>query len=90
MVETTSNSENTIFDELDSLTEAELEGIISNEPAKANAAKYVLGRLLIEGTSPAKVVADDAKGASWIKSAAKDGHLPSIEYKTYYDIRFAA
>ena len=29
------------------------------------------------------------KGKNWIKTSAKNGHLPSIEYQTYYDIRFA-
>jgi len=44
---------------------------------------------MIEATNPAKVIPNDAKGANWIKTAAKNGHLPSIEYLTYYDIRFA-
>lgn len=78
-----------VFDSLDQLNETELEAVISNEPAKANDARYVLGRLLIEGTSAEKVPKNDTKGINWIKTAAKNGHLPSLEYKTYYDIRFA-
>lgn len=43
---------------------------------------------MIEGTSPTKVPVNDAMGANYIKTAAKNDHLHSIEYKTYYDIRF--
>ena len=70
------------------MNEAELEAIITKEPAKANDARYVLGRLLIEGTNP-DVPKNDTKGLNWIKTAAKNGHVPSLEYKTYHDIRFA-
>lgn len=63
--------------------------MIANEPAKADDARFVLGRLLIEGTNPSKVTVNDTKGINWIKTSAKNGHVPSIEYKTYYDIRFA-
>lgn len=86
MVETTTPC---IHDELDQLTEAELESIISKEPTKADDARFVLGRLLIEGTNPSKVAVNDTKGINWIKTSAKNGHIPSIEYKTYYDIRFS-
>lgn len=77
-----------LHDQLDLLNEAELESIIANEPAKANDARYILGRLLIEGTNPL-VAVNETKGINWIKHAAKNNHVPSIEYKTYYDIRFA-
>ena len=70
------------------MTEAELETIIANEPAKADEARYILGRLLIEGTNAPKVAVNDTKGINWIKTAAKNGHVLSTEYKTYYDIRF--
>ena len=71
------------------MTEAELEGIIANEPAKADDARFVLGRLCIEGTTnPDKVPTNDTKGINWIKTAAKNGHVASIEYQTYYNIRF--
>ena len=48
----------------------------------------MLGRLLIEGISPQKVPKNETKGVNWLKTAAKNGHIPSVEYKTYYDIRF--
>ena len=48
----------------------------------------MLGRLLIEGISPQNVPKNETKGINWIKTAAKNGHIPSVEYKTYYDIRF--
>ena len=72
------------------MTEAELEGFISNEPSKANDARYMLGRLLIEGTNPDKVPKNETKGIDLIKDAARNGHIPSVEYRTYYDIRFAS
>ena len=77
-----------IFDVLDQMTEAELEAIIANEPAKANDARYILGRLLIEGSNP-EIAKNDTKGINWVKTAAKNGHIISLEYKTYHDIRFA-
>ena len=77
-----------LHDVLDQMNEAELETIIANEPAKADDARYILGRLLIEGTNPTKVPVNDTKGINWIKTAAKNGHVLSTEYKTYYDIRF--
>ena len=89
MVESAANlTREQLYDQLDQLNVEELEQIIANEPAKADNARYVLGRLYIEGTSPAKVPMDSIKGAVWIKTAAKNDHLDSIEYKTYYDIRF--
>ena len=42
---------------------------------------------MIEGTSD-KVPKNENKGLNWLKEAVKKGHLPSIEYKTYWDIRF--
>lgn len=66
-----------------------MESVIANEPAKADHARYVLGKLLIEGSNPDKVAINETKGGNWIKTAAKNGHVPSIEYKVYYDIRFA-
>ena len=78
-----------LADTLDELTEAELEAVIANQPAKADEARFVLGRLQIEGLSPEKVPVNDTKGINWVKTAAKNGHLGALEYKTYYDIRFA-
>jgi len=31
---------------------------------------------------------NENKGLNWLKEALKKGHLPSLEYKTYWDIRF--
>mgnify|MGYP001626789115 CR=1 FL=1 len=79
-----------LCDTLDQMNEAELESFIEgSEPAKANEARYILGKLLIEGSNPDKVPVNDTKGINWIKTSAKNGHISSIEYKTYYDIRFA-
>ena len=90
MVDSTSaQTPQQLHDELDQLTEAELEAVITNEPAKADEARYVLARLLIEGTSPVKVPKNETKGVNWLKTSAKNGHIFSVEYKTYYDIRFA-
>lgn len=50
-------------------------------------ARYVLGKLMIEGSSD-KVSKNENKGLNWLKEAVKKGHAPSIEYKTYWDIRF--
>jgi len=42
---------------------------------------------MIEGTS-SKVAKNENKGLNWLKEAVKNGHIPSLEYKTYWDIRF--
>jgi hypothetical protein len=42
---------------------------------------------MIEATSD-KVAKNENKGLSWLKEAIKNGHMPSMEYKTYWDIRF--
>ena len=70
------------------MTEAELEGEIANDPAKADDARYMLGRLLLEGSSK-KIPKNDTKGINWIKAASKNGHILALEYKTYNDIRFS-
>ena len=69
-------------------TEAELETIIASDPAKADDARYILGRLHIEGTFPENVSVNEKKGVSWLKTASKNGHSLALEYKTYWDIRF--
>lgn len=48
----------------------------------------MLGKNLIEGSFPDKVPRNETKGINWIKEAVKNGHLPALEYKTYFDIRF--
>ena len=73
--------------ELEEMTENELEGIILRGEASQNDARYVLGKLMIEATSQ-KVPKNENKGLNWLKEACKKGHMPSLEYKTYWDIRF--
>jgi TPR repeat protein len=71
--------------ELENYTEAELENIIIEQ--KSDDARYILGRLLIEGSSE-KVKKNEVKGINWLKEAIKNGHMLSLEYKTYHEIRF--
>jgi len=73
--------------ELENLTEAELEACITANGPNANDARLVLGRQLIEGTS-AKFVKNTKKGFNWIKEAGKNGHLGALEYRIYHEIRF--
>ena len=75
--------------DLEVMSEAQLELIIEREPANADNARYMLGKLCIEGTFPEAVPRNEKKGINWIKTAAKNGNLPAIEFKVYYDIRFA-
>lgn len=42
---------------------------------------------MIEGSSDL-VTKNVSKGLNWLKEAVKKGHMPSVEYKTYWDIRF--
>lgn len=71
--------------ELEDLTEAELEAQILEQ--NNNDARYMLGRLLLEGSSD-KIKKNEKKGLNWIKDAIKAGSMEALEYKTYYDIRF--
>jgi TPR repeat protein len=86
MVESTDKAQ--YLAELEWKTEEELETIISSEPANADDARYVLGRLHIEGTFPENVEQNEGKGINWLKTASKNGHLLALEFKTYHDIRF--
>jgi TPR repeat protein len=72
------------------MTEAQLEAIILADAQSklADDARYILGKNQIEGSFPDKVPRNEKKGLNWIKEAEKHGHLPALEYKTYYDIRF--
>lgn len=54
---------------------------------KSDDARYILGRLLIDGSSE-KVKKNEKKGLNWIKDAIKNGHVEALEYKTYHEIRF--
>mgnify|MGYP003343609829 CR=1 FL=1 len=73
--------------QLEDMSEKELETIILSNSAQQNDARYVLGKLLIEGIND-KIVKNENKGLNWLKEAIKKGHMPSLEYKTYWDIRF--
>ena len=63
------------------MTEAELESISSSD------ARYVLGMLMLEGTSD-KIAKNTLKGLNWLKDSIKANNLNAIEYKAYYDIRY--
>lgn len=67
------------------MTEDELEAIISSN--NSDDARYVAGKLLLEGTSD-KIKKNEKKGINWIKEAIKNGHMLALEFKAYYDIRF--
>lgn len=71
---------------MEDLTERELEIFILSKNGTAEA-RYVLGKLLIEGTSKG-VPKNELKGLNWLKDALKLGSLDALEYKTYWDIRF--
>ena len=75
------------LNELENLSEKELEGIILGKEKNMDDARYVLGKLMVEGTS-AGVPQNENKGLNWLKEAAKNGHMDALEYKTYWDIRF--
>jgi len=76
--------------QLEIMPEADLEALILKEKDSklADDARYMLGKNQIEGSFPNLVPRNEKKGLNWIKEAEKHGHLPALEYKTYYDIRF--
>ena len=70
------------------MTEKELEAHILDKSTRGkDDARYVLGKLMVEGSS-SKVGQNENKGLNYLKEAAKAGNLGALEYKTYYDIRF--
>ncbi len=71
--------------ELENMSEQELENIITDK--NSNEARYVLGKMLMEGSGE-KIKKNEKKGINWIKEAIKNGHTGALEYKTYYEIRF--
>jgi TPR repeat protein len=77
------------LDELEVMTESQLEQVIEREPVNADNARYTLGRLQVEGTFPESVPRNEKKGINWIKTAVKNGNMLATEFKVYYDIRFA-
>lgn len=70
---------------MENLTESELEALILER--NSNDARYVLGKLQLEGSSD-KIKKNEKKGINWLKEAVKNNHSLALEYKTYYDIRF--
>ena len=84
----TAQAKAVLYQDLETKTEAELEGIIQSEPAKADVARFILGKLMTEGNYPEKVSHNSKKGMNWVKTAATNGNIDALEYKTYYDIRF--
>ena len=87
MVETR-NNKNQYYNELEWMNESELETIIFSDPCKADDARYVLGKLQIEGSFPENVPLNETKGVSWLKTASKNGHLLALEHLTNWEIRF--
>ena len=71
---------------MEDITEAELEAFILSKNGTAEA-RYVLGKLMIEGTNE-KVPKNENKGLNWLKDSLKLGNIDALEYKTYWDIRF--
>ena len=76
---------NPTLNEMMDLSENELENLILNN--RNDDARFVLGKLMIEGTSE-KIPFNENKGLTWLKEAVKRNHLGALEYKTYWDIRF--
>lgn len=75
------------MNQLENLSEKELEGIILGKEKNMDDARFVLGKLMVEGTSEG-VPQNENKGLNWLKEASKNGHMGALEYKTYWDIRF--
>jgi len=44
--------------------------------------------MMFEGYYPDRVPHNSQKGINWVKTAAKNGNIDAIEFKTYHDIRF--
>jgi hypothetical protein len=56
------------------MSEAELESLILDKENPNNDARYILGKLMIEGSSD-KVSYNETKGLNWIKDAIKKGSI---------------
>jgi hypothetical protein len=67
------------------LSEKDLEILINK--GRNEDASWVLGQLMIDGTSDL-VPMNETKGLYWLQEAAKRNHLGAIEAKTYWEIRF--
>ena len=44
---------------------------------------------MVEGNYPERVPHISEKGYNWVKTAAANGNIDAVEFKTYYDIRFS-
>lgn len=56
------------------MTEAELESyILSSKGKKGNNARFILGKMMMEGTNPS-VSHNEVKGLNWLKEPLKAGH----------------
>lgn len=76
---------------LELMNESELEGLIDKNAIGTQLgsdARFILGRLQIDGTNPEAVPRNPTKGLFWIKDVVKQNHMAGLEYKTYWDIRF--
>jgi len=76
----------TQYKDLFELNEKELIELVKNE--KSDKAKYVLGVMAIEGTDTKRVKYNEKGGVTWLREAASNDHIDSMEYLVYYDIRF--
>ena len=85
---TTTQTKSQLYDELEALNENELENYISKNPKQADSARFILGKLMVEGSYPERVAQNSGKGINWVKAAAQNGNIDALEYKTYHDIRF--
>ncbi|CAI2368363.1 unnamed protein product [Moneuplotes crassus] len=74
------------YKELLDETEAELEELIST--TNSNNARYVIGVKAIEGNDLEMVKKNVKKGVAWLREAASNDHIDSMEYLAYHDIRF--
>ena len=53
-----------------------------------NEARYVLGKMMFEGTSD-KITKNYSKGTTLVKEAIQHGSIEALEYMQYLDIRFS-
>lgn len=74
--------------ELEIMTEGDLEVFIEKKTVSSDDACFMLGKCQIEGSFPDRIPRNEKKGLNWIKQAVDNNHVPAIEYKAYFDIRF--
>lgn len=72
------------------MTEPELEAyIVKNKAKAADNARFVLGCLLIEGHK-ADVKKNEKKGSVWMREAANNDHIDSMEYLGRVKCKFSS